>query len=80
MPLPLSVLKSFHVGAFIGIRQVVPCFLYLENRCREKFLKIHFLEGYDKNQRMEKEKKQLLKDIKLCVNTQILGTCYSQGL
>jgi hypothetical protein len=84
----LSVLQSFqeaevlegtldhgnYVGAFIGIRQAVPCILHLENRCGEKFLKMLFLEGYDKNLRTEKEKKQLLKDIKFCVNTQILGT------
>jgi hypothetical protein len=84
----LSVLKSFeeaevlqgtlehgnYVGAFIGIRQAVPCILHLENRCGEKFLKMLFLEGYDKNMKTEKEKKKLLKDLEFCVNTQILGT------
>jgi hypothetical protein len=84
----LCVLKSFqeaevlegtlehgnYVGAFISIRQAVPCILHLENRCGEKFLKMLFLEGYDKNMKSEKEREQLLVDIELCVNTQILGT------
>jgi hypothetical protein len=34
-----------YAGAFIRIRQAVPCILHLENCCGEKFLKMLFLEG-----------------------------------
>jgi hypothetical protein len=62
-----------YAGAFIGIRQAVPCILHLENRCGEKFLKMLFLEGYDKLP-TNKEKKELLINIEKLVNTKVLGT------
>jgi hypothetical protein len=62
-----------YAGAFIGIRQAVPCILHLENRCGEKFLKMLFLEGYDKLA-TNKEKKELLSNIEKLVNTRVLGS------
>jgi hypothetical protein len=62
-----------YAGAFIGIRQAVPCILHLENRCGEKKLKMLFLEGYDKLA-TNKEKQELLKNIEKLVNTKILGS------
>ncbi len=60
------------MGAFISIRQAVPCILHLENRCGEKFLKMLFLEGYD-SKTTTTEQAKLLKDLENIVNTQILG-------
>jgi hypothetical protein len=83
----LSVLRAFkeaellertlaaganYVGAFISIRQAVPCILHMENRCGEKFLKLLFLEGYD-SKSTGTEQAKLLKDLEIIVNTQILG-------
>jgi hypothetical protein len=84
----LSVLRAFkeaellegtlaagahYVGAFIGIRQAVPCLLHLENRCAEKKIKLMFLEGFD-SKTTGTEQAKFLKDLENLVNTQILGT------
>jgi hypothetical protein len=62
-----------YTGAFISIRQAVPCILHLENRCGEKFIKMLLLEGYDAAG-TNAAKKRFLKRFETIVNTQILGT------
>jgi hypothetical protein len=83
----LAVLRTFHeaksmagtiaagnyTGAFISIRQAVPCILHLENRCGEKFIKMLLLEGFDAAG-TNAAKKQFLKTFENIVNTQVLGT------
>lgn len=83
----LAVLRTFHeakslagsieagnyTGAFITLKQGIPCILHLENRCDEKYIKMLLLEGYDAAGTMA-AKKKFLKGFENIVNTQILGT------
>jgi hypothetical protein len=62
-----------YAGAYISIRQGVPCILHLENRCGEKFLKMLLLEGYDALP-TDTLKNQFLKDFEEVVNTSVLGS------
>jgi hypothetical protein len=68
----LVAASAHYVGAFISIRQAVPCILHLENRCGEKFLKMLFLEGYD-SKTTGTEQAKLLSDLENIVNSQVLG-------
>jgi hypothetical protein len=43
-----TIEASKYPGAFITIRQAIPCILYLENRCGEKIIKLLLLEGYNR--------------------------------
>jgi hypothetical protein len=67
--------RTFEEAALLQgtLEQVVSCILHLENRCGEKFLKMLFLEGYDKMP-TNKRKKELLTNIEKLVNTKVLGT------
>jgi hypothetical protein len=62
-----------YAGAYISIRQAVPCILHLENRCREKFIKMILLEGSDALP-TDTLKKEYLKEFEHLINTSILGT------
>jgi hypothetical protein len=68
-----TIREGNYAGAYISIRQAVPCILHLENHCGEKFIKLLLLEGYDKL-KTEGEKTKFLKDFGNIVNTQGLGT------
>jgi hypothetical protein len=83
----LAVLRSFDeanamaktiaigncAGAFITIRQAVPCILHMENRCDEKFIKMVFLEGFD-SFTTDADRAKFIRAVELLVNTSILGT------
>ncbi len=62
-----------YTGAYITLRQGVPCILHLENRCGEKFIKMILLEGYD-SLPTDTLKNKFLKNFETLVNTRILGT------
>jgi hypothetical protein len=62
-----------YAGAFISIRQGIPCILHLENRCGEKKLKMVLLEGYDLLP-TDAAKNKYLKEFETLVNTRVLGT------
>jgi hypothetical protein len=62
-----------YAGAYITIRQAVPCILHLENRCGEKFIKMILLEGFD-DLPTDSLKKTFMKDFEEIINTQVLGT------
>jgi hypothetical protein len=62
-----------YAGAYISIRQGVPCILHLENRCGEKFFKMLLLEAYDALPTATL-KNQFLKDFEEVVNTSVLGS------
>jgi hypothetical protein len=68
-----TIAEGNYAGAYISIRQAVPCILHLENRCGEKFIKMLLLEGYDQKQ-SDEERKHFLRDFEDLVNTQVLGT------
>jgi hypothetical protein len=42
-----TISSGNYTGAFITIRQAVPCVLHMENRTREKYIKMVLLEGFD---------------------------------
>jgi hypothetical protein len=62
-----------YAGAYITLRQAVPCILHLENRCGEKFIKMILLEGFDALP-TDTLKKKFLTDFEEIVNTGVLGT------
>jgi hypothetical protein len=68
-----TIAEGNYAGAYISIRQAVPCILHLENRCGEKFIKMLLLEGYDKKA-TDGEKNKFLKEFEDIVNSQVLGT------
>jgi hypothetical protein len=68
-----TIAEGNYAGAYISIRQAVPCILHLENRCGEKFIKMLLLEGYDKKA-TDGEKNKFLKEFEEIVNSQVLGT------
>jgi hypothetical protein len=62
-----------YTGAYITLRQGVLCILHLENRCREKFIKMILLEGY-KALPTDTLKNKFLKEFETLVNSPELGT------
>jgi hypothetical protein len=62
-----------YAGAYISLRQGLPCILHLENRVGEKKLKMVLLEAYD-SLPTDALKNQFLKDFEELVNTNVLGT------
>jgi hypothetical protein len=62
-----------YAGAYISLRQGVPCILHLEKCCGEKFLKMMLLEGYGAEP-TDILKNQFLINFEELVNTNILGT------
>jgi hypothetical protein len=66
-----TIAEGNYTGAFISIRQAVPCILHLENRCCKKFTKMLLLEGFD-TAGTNAAKKKFLKKFENIVNTQVL--------
>ena len=62
-----------YAGAWILIRQVIPCILHCENRCGEKILKMLLLEGWDERDQNTSARECMVKDAVKVVNTKILG-------
>jgi hypothetical protein len=67
-----------YTGAYITLRQGVPCILHLENRVGEKKIKMVLLEGYDALP-TDTLKTQFLKDFENLVNSRVLGTPIRQA-
>jgi hypothetical protein len=67
-----------YAGAFITIRQAVPCILHLENRCGEKYLKMLLLEGFDAF-KTDADQMRFIRDFEVLVNTGVLGTPIRQA-
>jgi hypothetical protein len=67
-----------YAGAFITICQAVPCILHLENRCREKYLKMLLLEGFDAF-KTDADQMWFIRDFEVLVNTGVLGTPIHQA-
>jgi hypothetical protein len=67
-----------YTGAFISIHQAVPCILHLENRCREKYIKMLLLEGFNLF-KTGSDQKKFIQDVEVIVNTTVLGmpTCHA---
>jgi hypothetical protein len=64
---------SQYAGAWILIRQAIPCILHCENRCGEKILKMLLLEGWDERDQDNSARDKMLIDVVKVVNTRILG-------
>ena len=69
----LQIDASQYAGAWILIRQAIPCILHCENRCGEKILKLILLEGWDKRDQDNCAQDKMLFDVVQVVNTKILG-------
>jgi hypothetical protein len=69
-----TINASKYPGAFITIRQAIPCQLHLENRCGEKIIKMLLLEAYNRENITTAEQGQLILDFEAIVNTSVLGT------
>jgi hypothetical protein len=69
-----TIAASLYPGAFITIRQAIPCILHLENRCGEKMIKMLLLEGYNRENITKIEQEQLIVDFESLVNSYVLGT------
>jgi hypothetical protein len=69
-----TIEASKYPGAFITIRQAIPCILHLENRCGEKIIKLLLLEGYNRENITRSEQAKLIVDFESIVNNHVLGT------
>jgi hypothetical protein len=69
-----TIEASKYPGAFITVRQAIPCILHLENRCGEKIIKLLLLEGYNRENITKSQQEQLILDVEAVVNTRVLGT------
>jgi hypothetical protein len=69
----LQIDASQYAGAWILIRQAIPCILHCENRCGEKILKMILLEGWDERDQDNYAREKMLFDVVKVVNTKILG-------
>jgi hypothetical protein len=69
-----TIEASKYPGAFITIRQAIPCILHLENRCGEKIIKLLLLEGYNRENITKSEQDKLILDFEGVVNSRVLGT------
>jgi hypothetical protein len=69
----LQIDAGQYAGAWILIRQAIPCVLHCENRCGEKILKMILLEGWDERDQDNSAREKMLVEVVRVVNTQILG-------
>jgi hypothetical protein len=69
----LQIDAGEYAGAWILIRQAIPCVLHCENRCGEKILKMILLEGWDERDQDNYARDKMLVDVVKVVNTRILG-------
>ncbi len=69
-----TIQASKYPGAFITVRQAIPCILHLENRCGEIIIKLLLLEGYNRENITKSQQEQLRLDVEEVVNTRVLGT------
>jgi hypothetical protein len=74
-----TIEASKYPGAFIMIRQAIPCILHLENRCGEQIIKLLLLEGYNRENITKREQEQLIKDFETTVNSRVLGTAHRKS-
>jgi hypothetical protein len=69
-----TIEASKYPGAFITIRQAIPCILHMENRCGEKMIKLLLLEGYNRQDITAAEQERLIVDFEELINSSVLGT------
>jgi hypothetical protein len=69
-----TIEASKYPGAFISIRQAIPCILHLENRCGEKMIKMLLLEAYNQEDITSSEQATLIADFESVINSSVLGT------
>jgi hypothetical protein len=74
-----TIEASKYPGAFITIRQAIPCILHLENRCGEKIIKLLLLEGYNRENITKAQQDQLILDVEAVVNHRVLGTVHRKS-
>ncbi len=85
-----TILYQFHVmtdleqtihgvdfsGAYILLRQAIPCILHCENRIGEKLLKLLLIDGFNHHNGSKKEQKEFIKGFEKLANSEVLGTMW----